>query len=87
MPVAKKGRSIRSTGLNGSPCDHIKHFESNCMSKPFNQNVFSDEPNNYQGVEDCVALKKSTYVWNDMQCSLLKNFICKKPCEYVLVVE
>ena len=37
----------------------------------------NNEPNNWQGMEDCVTIKSSGN-WSDRACSLKKSFVCKQ---------
>jgi len=37
----------------------------------------SGEPNNYQGAESCVIVKKNSYTWNDAPCSRDKYYLCE----------
>ena len=42
-----------------------------------NENWGSGEPNIYNGLEDCVELRSSE-TWNDANCYVSRNFVCKK---------
>jgi len=46
---------------------------------PFSfHNWRKNEPNNFDGIEDCLELWKDDYVWNDNGCSKRMKFVCKK---------
>ena len=43
------------------------------------ENWGSGEPNRYNGLEDCVELRiRSSGTWNDANCYVSRNFVCKK---------
>ena len=40
------------------------------------------EPNDYMGTDDCVEYSKSARTWNDNNCYIAKNFVCKLALGY-----
>ncbi|XP_055869541.1 collectin-11-like [Biomphalaria glabrata] len=59
----------------------IWHDDGTVLNRELMLQIFnSGEPNNSNGKEDCVNYDIGSKLFNDIDCSELRNYVCEKSC-------